>query len=404
MSDADALSRSSKAPLADRWRASPWWVRVIALLFAVGVLYQFVGSTVSGITGSSNQVSGSSSTLDDGATGTAALADLLSQSGVRVATLTTALPAPGSHHGVLFVLDPTQWTTGQATSLAALVRGGATVVVSGDTATTTSLRALGTTGVTWVGSAVGRTPVPRSPLWDESPGVVDSPSAGLFALAPRATPTVLAGGRTDALAVGVHDGGWLIALASASALDNANLATADNAAFGLALGSAATGPATFDEYVHGIGRGGSGLAGLPAPWRYGLGLALVGLLIGIVASARRFGPVQRAQRALIPPRVRYVDAVATHLATLATPEVVVASEPVARALRRTLTSRLSLADDATDVELQAAATRAPRHGRTLSAAAARLATPARTEADVVEMGHAFASVIHSTVDGVGDDD
>lgn len=402
MSDDAVLARTSKTPLATRWRAVPRWVQIVVVFAAACVLYQFVASTVSGVTGSSNHVTGSASTLDDSATGVAAYDDLLAESGYHVTTLTSPLPTPASAPtGNLLVLDPTQWTPSQSRAVAALVRGGSTVVVSGETASTGVLQALGAArGVAWMAGPAGRITVVRSALWSGAPGVIDSPTVGHFTVGPAASSAVLAGAAADALVVGVHVRGWLFAVASSSALDNANLARADNAGLALALADSTSRRVTFDEYVHGIGRGGSGLAGLPAPWRFGLGLAVLGLLIGLVSSARRFGPVQRAARALIPPRVLYVDAMATHLSTLATAEVVAASEPVTRSARATLAARLSVPVTASNDELRAAATRSPVHAAALGAITSRLSTPAHSTADLVALGHAAAALAHSTFDDV----
>ena len=69
---------------------------------------------------------------------------------------------------------------------------------------------------------------------------------------------------------------------------------------------------TFDEYDHGYGRG-SGVGAIPLRWKVGLAVVAAAALVWMLSAARRFGPPEPAERQLIPPRVAYVDALATVL-------------------------------------------------------------------------------------------
>jgi hypothetical protein len=138
-----------------------------------------------------------------------------------------------------------------------------------------------------------------------------------------------------------------VLLASSSPLENASLGQADNAALALDLVTPGA-PAVFDEYDHGFGRPGTGLAGLPAPWRWGLGFLLLAVFVWILSASRRFGPPDGSGRMAVPPRVLYVDAMATLLSTRPTDQVIEAVTPVRDEARRRLCRRLGIPGDAPD--------------------------------------------------------
>ena len=143
-------------------------------------------------------------------------------------------------------------------------------------------------------------------------------------------------------------------LASSSPLQNAFLGDADNAAFALDVAGGAGRAVVFDEYAHGFGSG--GLGALPTAVEMGArarrrgrrGVDLVG------------GPPLRAtratERALPPPRVGYVDGLATVLSATADRGVVTQPiAPVARATRSSLCRCLGVPADATDAVVATAA-------------------------------------------------
>jgi hypothetical protein len=130
----------------------------------------------------------------------------------------------------------------------------------------------------------------------------------------------LAGGAGRAAVVaGPAGGGEVVALADASLLHNANLARADNAAFGLGLAGAGGRPVVFLESVHGFG--GSGADAVPDSWKWALGGAAVALLVGVWSAAARFGPPEPQRRELRPPRRDHVDAVAAALDQAGAPDI-----------------------------------------------------------------------------------
>jgi hypothetical protein len=107
--------------------------------------------------------------------------------------------------------------------------------------------------------------------------------------------------------------GGLALLADSSPLQNARLATADNAAFALDL--AGEGPLLFAEAAHGYGDA-RGLAALPGRAKAALLILLAAALALMLARGRRFGPVEPDARELAPPRAAYVDALAATLARM----------------------------------------------------------------------------------------
>jgi hypothetical protein len=210
--------------------------------------------------------------------------------------------------------------------------------------------------VRWSASPAGTvTSFAASPL---SAGVasVDSPGPGTFIVTRAGSGLVtLAQGPGGVLALVIHRGGTLVVLASSSALWNQNVAAADNAAFGLNFAAPSHSVVAFDEYAHGVGVPGKGLASLPGPWRFGLATVLAALFVWIISAARRFGPPQESDRKMPPPRIGYVNAMATRLATRPMDEVVASTDVVRSELRATLTRRFGLPADASDEVLTSVA-------------------------------------------------
>ncbi len=120
------------------------------------------------------------------------------------------------------------------------------------------------------------------------------------------------GERVTAIALPVG-AGQLIALADPSPLTNAWLDRADNAGFGVAVAGDAGRRVTFAEHGHGYGVA-DGLAALPARWKAAIGAAAAAAVAGAAAAGKRFGPTDPVPLTEAPPRVRYVEAVASTLA------------------------------------------------------------------------------------------
>jgi hypothetical protein len=279
------------------------------------------------------------------------LAQLLADRGHRVDRLTVPLgTAAVPRHSTVLVLDPTSWTTSDTHALARAIEDGDRVVLGGRSPAPGVLRSLGLVSPPqWRPTPAGAShPVARLPEVS-GVGTVVATGVGTFAAAPAGAlePLPLLRGPGGVLALVTPGRGSLVLLASSSPLQNGSLARDDNAAFALDLVGARS-TVVFDEYDHGFGRAGSGLAGLPASWRWGLAFVLLSVLVGVVSAARRFGPPDAPARITVPARVRYVEAMATLLSTRPPDQVLEAVAPVVSEARRRLYRRLALPPDASD--------------------------------------------------------
>jgi hypothetical protein len=362
---APGLSKSP-ATFEDVWRGLPRLGRIALWFVAIAIVYQIAASLFSGITGSANSVTGQGSSYDTTSSGTAAFARLLAINGHQVNRLTANL-SPGLRHpfGVLFTLDATSWSSTNTGAVKELLADGDNVIVSGKVASMGVLASIDPDStVRWSSS-----PAKTVTLFANSPmtrGVdqLDAPGPGTF-IVTHANPqlVILARGSGGVLALAIHRGGWLVVLASSSPLWNQNLASSDNAAFGLNLVAPQTFVVAFDEYVHGVGAPGQGLASLPTPWRFGLGAVLIALLVWIISASRRFGPPQETERRLLPPRIGYVNAMATRLGTRPSDEILTTTLNVRTELRFTLARRFGLPVDASDELLQSVVSYSANGGR-----------------------------------------
>jgi hypothetical protein len=256
----------------------------------------------------------------------------------------------------VFVLDPTRWTASDTHGLDADLSHGDRVIIGGPSPGHTLLPVL--LGLArapvWMAGTTGSThPVSRLP---EVAGVttVIATGEGRYASPPVGDnqPVALLAGANGILALASAPGsaagrGTVVLLASSTPLQNSSLGLADNAAFALDLVPSGS-EVVIDEYDHGFGQPGSGLAGLPASWRWGLGILLVAIVVWVLSAARRFGPPDPPGRITVPPRVLYVDAMATLLSTRPAPELTTAVAPVYIEARRRLCQRLGVPTDASD--------------------------------------------------------
>jgi len=144
--------------------------------------------------------------------------------------------------------------------------------------------------------------------------------------------------------------GRIALVADPSPLQNRLLDQADNAALALALSG--PGPLTFVESAHGYGTA-TGLAALPARFRWALALLGLSALALIAARWPRLGPVEPPDEPLFPPRRAYVDALAATLAK--THDRAAAIQSVRSAARERLARRSALGRDATAETWTAAA-------------------------------------------------
>jgi hypothetical protein len=169
-------------------------------------------------------------------------------------------------------------------------------------------------------------------------------------------------------------------------LTNASLDRLDNAALALNLAGPSTRTVVFDEYDHGYGRTGTGLSGLPIWWRTGLALALAAIIIWMISAARRFGPVQKTERSLIPARVDYADAMATALATLPGDRLGQTVAPLRDEARRLLCRRAGVWTTADDAAVHEAARAAAVPEEVVTA----VLSPGGATLDPIGLGSAMA--------------
>jgi hypothetical protein len=182
-----------------------------------------------------------------------------------------------------------------------------------------------------------------------------------------------------------------VLVASSAPLQNDLLAQADDAAFAIDLAGTAGAPVAFDEYDHGLGRTGTGLAGLPTHWKAGLLLGLLAALVWMWSAARRFGPPERAERELIPARVLHVDAMALLLSSGDAERLAAGAAPLRVQGRAALRRRLRADPLATDAELAALAASDSVPSLTPELVTALLTTP-ESENDIVAEGRAFVAL------------
>jgi len=343
---------------AERWRDIPRAWRVALVATAVLVAAELALSLVGGIVGSAPAGSGASSSFGTGPSGAAAFAQLLGDRGHPLTRSTRPVSATDLPAGsTLMVLDPTSWTRADTTAVAGFLRQGGHVVVAGSPPGSGLLAALFGPGPLprWRGPSSGPAhPVANAPVV-AGVGSVSSGPSGSLVPAGRATPILAGPQGTFAVADDTAAQPAAVLLASGAPLTNGLLAERDNAALGLNLAGPSGSRVVFDEYDHGFGRAGGGLAGLPAWWRWGLGLALASVVVWMVSASRRFGPVERSTRELIPPRIAYADALASALAALPEARLTDTVQPLRAEARTLLCRRSGVPPTTEDAELAAAA-------------------------------------------------
>jgi hypothetical protein len=243
--------------------------------------------------------------------GLAAYAAVLERGGHTVRRLRQSITDKPPRDGeTLIVLDPASLEPKESQAIGEWVHRGGRLVAGGDA------------GASWLGEVVAEPPeigfggqTAHSPLVPvvETAGVqkVES-AAGTAWDGVGGTLPVLGPADAPLVVTATADQGTVVMLADAAPLSNRMLARADNAAFGLALAGGSGTPVAFLETVHGYGVS-RGFGGLPGCVRW----TLIGLGLTAIAAAwaagRRFGPTEDPDTPLPPPRVEYVDALASAL-------------------------------------------------------------------------------------------
>jgi Domain of unknown function (DUF4350) len=278
--------------------------------------------------------------------GLAAWAELERRSDVQVRAL-RARPASDTLpvEGTVVMLDPDDFTDGQAQALRGFAERGGRVVAGG--LEPGSWADVLVPGARW--EEGGGRSAAATALGDAQ--TVRTAGEGHWEQAGDAQAVVTADSDPVVLEERVGSGSIYL-VADPSPLQNRLLGEADNAALALALGG--RGPLAFVESVHGYGNA-TGLAALPARFKWALALlGLSGLLL-IAARWPRLGPAEPREKPLFPPRRAYVDALAATLARSRDRTAV--TESVRSAARERLAARAALPPDA-DPEAWAKAARA----------------------------------------------
>jgi hypothetical protein len=372
-----------------RWRGIPLRWRVVMLVAAAVVAIELGLSLVGGIVGNAPAGNQSSSSFGTSSSGMAAAAELLSDHGHQIDRLTRPVAdANLPSDSTLFIVDPVGWTGQDTAKVASLVAMGVHIVLVGHPPSDALLMAI-----------FGSRTIPR---WrTEASGTataVGSTSlvAGVTTVSSSAVGSIRPTGQTTPVLVGTH--GVLgvsgaassnrnsVLLASSTFMTNAALTEDDNAAFVLNLAGSPTRSAVFDEFDHGYGRTGTGLAGLPGWWRWGLALTLLAVVVWMISAARRFGPVEPAARKLIPARVEYADALAANLASLPEAQLDGAVEPLRKEARQLLCRRCGVLSAADDEEVKRAGKAAGVPDQVL----AGVLETANSGHDALDLGRALA--------------
>jgi hypothetical protein len=282
--------------------------------------------------------------------GLAAWAELAERSGREVRVLRArASDASLPDGGTVVLLDPDEFTRGQASALRRFAEHGGRVIAGG-LDPDVWLGGLGATPA-WAEGGAGPAHVVVPSRVTGAAADIRTAGEGHWRTGRDALPIV--GGADGPIVLLRRVGAGEIALvADPSPLQNRLLDEGDNAALALAL--AGDGPLTFLEGPHGYGNA-TGLAALPDRFQWALVLLGLSAIVLIVARWPRLGPPDAEDEPLFPPRRAYVDALAATLAR--TRDRAAAIEAVRSAGRERLARRAAMPRDA-NAETWTAAARA----------------------------------------------
>ncbi len=361
-------------------------VKLIKPVAAVAAIALVVAAAIDQVSpGPSGPLGSSYATAPEGLS---AYAELLARSGHPVARVRTA-PAHANldPSSTLIVLDPARLDSADVATLRRFVQAGGDLVAGGQDPTP------------WLGALLGDPPV-----WSASGPEIAPPALPVAVTAGvEVVRTAGDGSWADArtsLPVLGSSGAWLLTvarlgagrislLADSSPLQNQLLATADNAAFGLALAGGAGRPVVFEEGVHGYGEG-NGLAALPVRWKWALLGLLLAAFTAVAARMRRLSAPDPPPATPMPARREHVDALARALARTGHPGE--AATPVRDRARQQLRRRAGLEQDAGPDELAREATRLGLdHDETRA-----LSTEQLDDGDVLAAGRALAALSERT--------
>jgi hypothetical protein len=307
--------------MSTRWKVA---LAVVAAVLAVNggleAIDTFTGGTPGGPT---------SSSYATGADGLAAYADLLAVAGHQIHRIRRSSDLDRlDSNSTLVVLDPRFVAQDDALAVRRFVSRGGRLIAGG------------VSFPSWLATVLRNPPVWSSRRIEVAKPIVPMPELAAVTVVranghgswvgPGGTLPGLGNAYRTLLATATVGSGRALLLADASPLQNHLLASADNAAFGVALAGPADHRVQFLETVHGYGQK-TGFAAIPDRWLLLLGGLLLATVLFMLARGRRLGPPEAAHRALPPPRSDYVEALASLLARTRRPEDVI--EPLRERLR-----------------------------------------------------------------------
>lgn len=239
------------------------------------------------------------STYDTGASGYAALYDLLSREGSRVERFELPISELARGTGTLVIagkgaLSAAAPSPGALEFLDRWIRGGGRLVVLDDSPGSDARRALGLPGSKQL----------RTQQHQASTGCAFADAlrgmriAGTFAsgYAPACSVKRASLFTAGHLAAGIaytRGRGMVVVVTTPSVFDNLHLSQASNARSAYAL--LGGGPAAFDERVHGYAAGRTFWEVLPQPMRIALAIAIVAIVLAVIGANLPFAPSYEAQ-------------------------------------------------------------------------------------------------------------
>ena len=356
--------------------------RIAIALVVLAIGYEAISLVVDSFTpGPGGATSSSYATSADGL---AAYAEVLQHTGRRVGQLRGKVgDAQLDPAQTVIALDPNQLTSADGAKLKAFVQGGGQLVAGGSNPGRW-LSELIRDPPSWSSDGLPEARPLAPALGIQGVSSVVTAGGGSFTSPGQTTPVL--GARRGALVTTAREGaGQITLLADASPLQNAYIAQADNAALGDRLAGTPGRAVTFLEGIHGYGTG-TGLAALPARWKWTLTGLLLAAVALIAARFRRLGDPEPPPGMPVPPRRAHVEALGVALQRTKRPSA--AAAPVVAHARELVMRRAMLDPNSKrDAIITAARTLGlePDEARAVAGDAER-----STESDLLAAGRALA--------------
>jgi hypothetical protein len=371
-----------------RWGLMPLvWrvvVSVVAGVIVIGALVQLTSAVTEG----STPTGPSSSSYSPASNGLEAYDELLSRSGRHVVQLTVPLTKSQIGRGsTLLIASPQYWTSGDVAVVQNVLSSAGRVVLMGQPPAGLLAALLAGSHPTWSSAQVETAASTGGGPLVYGVTQVESSGPGAWSSTGSANPVLVSDAGFLALFAQV-DGGNLVLVATPAPVSNELIGQADNAAFALDIAGSSGTTVVFDEYDHGYGHPGGGYGGLPNFWKAALILGLIAVLVWMWSASRRIGPPEDPERLLPPPRIRYVDAIATMLSTVPPSRLVTTTAPVRAHAREELCRISGVSRDASDEVLSSAAHNAGVDPSLVDA----ILKSVSSESDIVDAGSAASAL------------